>query len=175
MTVDWHALFVPHHSPIELVLRGSIMYLGLFAVLRVVVRREVGSIKLTDLLLIVLIADASQNAMAGDYTTITEGALLCGTLVGWSYLLDWLAYRFPLIRRLVEPRPLPLIRDGRLLRQNMKKEMVTEEELSSHLRQQGCEHWKEVRLAHIEPDGEISIIKYDSRGESGKPNRKKAP
>ena len=175
MTIDWRALFVPHHSLIELILRGSIMYLGLFAVLRVVVRREVGSIKLTDLLLIVLIADASQNAMAGDYTSITEGAVLCGTLVGWSYLLDWLAYRFPLVRRLVEPRPLPLIRDGRLLRQNMKKEMVTEEELSSHLRQQGCEHWKEVRLAHIEPDGEISIIKYDSRAPSGKPDRKKAP
>ena len=174
MTVDWHALFVPHHSLIELILRGSIMYLGLFVVLRVVVRREVGSLNLTDLLLIVLIADASQNAMAGDYTTITEGGVLCGTLVGWSYLLDRLGYRFPLIRRLLEPLPLPLIRDGRLLRQNMKKELVTEEELSSHLRQQGCEHWREVRLAHIEPDGQISIIKYDSPEKSGTSDRKQA-
>lgn len=69
-------------SPGELLLRGSLMYWLLFLLFRFVLRRDTGSIAIADILLLVLIADASQNAMAGGYNTVAEGAVLVGTLVG---------------------------------------------------------------------------------------------
>ena len=162
MGIDWAALFVPKSSLAALVIRGSVMYLMLFVLLRSLVRRRVGALSITDLLLIVLIADAAQNAMAGDYMSISEGLVLCGTIVGWSYFLDWLAFRYPSLRSWLEPPPLPLIHHGQLQPRNMRQELITEEELMSQLRQQGVEDVGEVKTAFIEPDGRISVIKSHS-------------
>ena len=89
--------------PAELILRGSVIYLGLVLTFRFVLRRDVGSMGLPDILFIVLIADASQNAMAGEYKSITDGAILLGTLVFWNVALDWLSFRSPVFRRFIEP------------------------------------------------------------------------
>src|SRR5262245_3726150 len=113
--MDW-ALFRFEMNPLELVLRGSLMYALLFLLFRFVLRRDVGSIAIADILLLVLIADASQNAMAGGYTTVAEGCLLVATIAGWNYALDWASYHFKAVRRLVEAPPLPLVRHGRVLR-----------------------------------------------------------
>jgi hypothetical protein len=93
MTLNWHQLLIPETSLLEFVVRGSVMYLMLLFALRVLVRRHIGSLNLMDLLLIVLIADAAQNAMAAEYRSISEGLVLCGTLIAWNYLLDWAAYK----------------------------------------------------------------------------------
>jgi uncharacterized membrane protein YcaP (DUF421 family) len=168
MDIDWEALFVPKVSLIELVLRGTVMYMALFALLRVLVRRHVGALSLTDMLVIVLIADAAQNAMASEYRSLPEGLVLCATIIGWSYAFDWLAFRYSWIRRLLEPPPLPLVRNGRLQRRNLRQELVTIDELMSHLREQGIDDVREVRAAYIEPDGQISVIKKEpGQGDSG--------
>src|SRR5688572_6731102 len=113
LAVDWHALFVPGGSLLEIFLRGTVTYLALFAFMRFL-RRQAGSIGIADLLVVVLIADASQNAMAGEYTSITEGLLLVATILFWDYALDWLGYRLPKFQRIVRPAPLPLIKNGRV-------------------------------------------------------------
>ena len=89
--IDWRAMFVPTGSLVELVLRGSFMYLLILAGFRVF-RRDAGSLSVSDLLVVVLIADAAQNGMAGEYKSLTEGALLVATIFGWNHLLDWLSY-----------------------------------------------------------------------------------
>lgn len=159
MNVDWHALFVPSGSLLEIVIRGTVVYFVLLAALRVLIRRHVGSMSLMDLLLMVLIADAAQNAMAGEYTTITEGLALCGTLLAWNYLLDWLAYHSSLVGRLLEPPPLLVVRDGKMIRRNMRMEFLTEDELTSQLRLQGVEDLRHVKRACVESDGGISITR----------------
>jgi uncharacterized membrane protein YcaP (DUF421 family) len=121
-----------------------------------------------DLLLIVLIADAAQNAMASDYKSVPEGLVLCGTLIGWNYLLDWLAFRSPTLRRWLEPAPLALVRHGRIQRKNLRQELITEEELRSHLREQGVSDLQQVEIAYMEPDGMISVIKA-VQGQDGPP------
>ena len=98
-------------------------------------RRQAGALGLSDLLVVVLIADAAQNAMASEYKSITEGAILVGTIFFWDYFLDWLGFRIPFLRRLLRPRALLLIENGRLLRRNMRQEMITAEELMGQLRQ----------------------------------------
>ena len=172
--IDWNAAFVPTVSILEIVLRGTLIYLLLFFVLRVL-RREAGALGISDLLVVVLIADAAQNAMASEYKSVTEGAALVGTIVAWDFFLDWLGYRFPAVQRLLRPAPLPLVKEGRVLRQNLRKEMITMEELMSQLREQGVEDLSEVKKCCLEGDGHISVIKYDSGGDEGGNNSKKAP
>lgn len=173
MTIDWEALFVPNTSLLELMIRGTLMYWLLLAALRVLVRRHVGSMSLMDLLLMVLIADAAQNAMANEYRSLTEGLVLCGTLIAWNYLFDWLAYRCPAFRKMLEPSPLPVIRNGKILRRNMHTEFITEDELRSQLREREIEDLSEVELAFVEPDGAVSIVRKDKQSAPGLPAEKK--
>jgi uncharacterized membrane protein YcaP (DUF421 family) len=163
LRIDWKAVFVPTVSILEIVLRGTLVYLLLFFVLRVL-RRQAGALGISDLLVVVLIADAAQNAMSSEYKSVTEGAALVGTIVAWDYSLDWLGYRFPALRRLLRPAPLPLVKDGRALRRNMRSEMVSMDELMSQLREQGVEDISEVKQCHLEGDGHISVIKRESGG-----------
>jgi uncharacterized membrane protein YcaP (DUF421 family) len=156
--IDWKAMFVPTVGLLEMALRGTLIYLLLFVFMRIM-RREAGSLGLADVLVVVLIADASQNAMATEYKSITEGAVLVGTIFLWDFALDALAYRVPAFARLVRPRALLLVADGRMLRRNMQKEQITQEELQSQLRENGVEDLAEVRKCFLEGDGRISVIK----------------
>jgi len=137
------------------------MYLALFLMLRLVLRRQPGTITLSDLLVLVLVADAAQNAMANEYNSITNGLVLVGTIIGWNVALDWLGYRYPFIRRLIHPRNKPLVRDGRLIRKNLAEELMTEEELMTQLRLQGVERLDEVKAVYVEGNGQISVIKQE--------------
>jgi uncharacterized membrane protein YcaP (DUF421 family) len=156
--VDWAGVLLPQTPLLELLVRGTLTYLALFALLRLVLKRETGAVGMTDLLVIVLIADAAQNAMAGDYRSVPDGIVLVATLIFWAWALNWLGYRVPAIQYLVHPPPLPLIRDGRMLRHNMAQELITEDELMSQLRQQGVSDLSQVAAANMEGDGRISVI-----------------
>jgi uncharacterized membrane protein YcaP (DUF421 family) len=171
--VDWGRAFLPQTPMLELIVRGSVVYLALFALLRVILKWQSGTLGLTDLLVIVLIADAAQNAMANQYRSITEGLVLVATIIGWSYALDWLGYWFPRVERFIHPPALPLVQAGRLLRHNMRRELVTEEELMSQLREQGIHELATVRLAYMEGDGRISVIAYETRPRG--PRKRPAP
>lgn len=166
-TVNWQSLFLPHMSLPEIFIRGTVTYLLLFLLLRVGPKREAGAAGITDLLVVVLIADAAQNAMAGTYTTVTEGILLVGTIIFWSWTLNWLAYRSNWFERFVMGPPLPLIRNGKLMHRNMRRELITEEELRSQLRLQGVNDIAQVKMAAIEPDGRISVIVQKSASSTG--------
>lgn len=159
--IDWSSVFVPTVHIGELFLRGTIIYLFLLVILRVL-RREAGTIGISDLLVVVLIADAVQNAMSSEYKSITEGIVLVMTIVFWDYFVDWLGYRFPFIQRLIRPAPLPLVENGRVNRRNMRQEMITDDELMGQLREQGVESIAEVKKCYLEGDGHISVIKRNS-------------
>ena len=171
--MDW-AWLVDFKVPAwELILRGSAMYWFLFLIFRLVLRRDVGAVGVADVLLVVLVADASQNAMTGGYTSVAEGAVLVATLIGWNLLLDWMAYRFPWAYRLVEPPPLLLIRGGRLQHKNLRSEMITLAELRGHLRQHGVESFDEVKAAWYESDGQFSVIKRNGESSDAEAKRPK--
>ncbi|MCM0043644.1 MAG: DUF421 domain-containing protein [Burkholderiaceae bacterium] len=145
----------------EIVVRGTAIYWFLFCIFRFLIRRDVGSVGIADILILVLVADASQNAMAGDYRSITDGMVLIATLIFWNMLLDWLAFRFPAFRRLAEPGTLVLVRDGRLVMRNLRREFITEDELWAQLRKQGIERLDQVRHVYLEADGNFSVIRKE--------------
>lgn len=166
--MDWHRAFGVQTAPLEIIIRGSIVYLALYIMLRVVLKRQSGSTGITDLLVIVLIADAAQNAMSAQYTSITDGLILVATIIGWSYLLDYLAFRFAWLGRLIQPSPLPLVRNGGMIRRNMRRELITEEELRSQLRQQGIDDVTKVKAAFMEPDGQVSVVTGEQQPHPGR-------
>ena len=155
--VDWSHLFVPTTSLAEIFLRGSVIYLLLFAVMRLLPRREVGGLGAADLLVIVLIADAVQEGMSGRYESITEGLLLAGTIFFWATLIDFVDFRFPRLH-LAEGSAIRVVRNGRLLRGNMRREKVTEDEVMAQLRQHGYDDVAQVQAAYIEGDGQFSVL-----------------
>jgi uncharacterized membrane protein YcaP (DUF421 family) len=159
MTVEWSELFGLSLPPLELVVRGSALYLFLLVLFRVVIKRRMGAIGMADLLVLVIISDASQNAMAGEYKTITDGFILIATIIGWNYAFDWACYHFRWLEKLLEPAPLLLIQDGRVLWRNLRAELVSEQELKSKLRQEGIEDPSAVAKAFLEPDGAFTVIK----------------
>jgi uncharacterized membrane protein YcaP (DUF421 family) len=158
--INWHNMFVPSESLAELVLRGSLMYLFILVLMRMF-RREGGTLSIPDLLVVVLVADAAQNGISADYHSVTEACVIVGTIYIWNYALDWLAYRSPAIHRLLHPAPLPLIKDGRVQRRNLKSEMLTIGDLLAQLREQGVQDVREVKRSFIESDGHLSVIKYN--------------
>jgi uncharacterized membrane protein YcaP (DUF421 family) len=168
--VDWLELFVPTHSIAEMIIRGTLMYLGLFFIFRFVIGRQSSAIGLTDVLVIVLIADAAQNAFSKQYQSITEGAALVLTIVLWDFALDWLSYHNKFFAWLVKSPPLPLVRGGKMLFRNLRKELISADELRSQARQQGIGDVAEVEAAYLESNGEISFIKKTAE-ERGKGKR----
>ena len=159
MSLDWGEIFGLSVSPWELIIRGTAMYLFLFLIFRVVVRRRIGAVGMADILILVIIADAAQNGMAGEYRSVTEGAILIGTIIFWNVLIDWLNYRVPALQDWLEAPPLLLVRDGRILYRNMRHEFVTEAELKSKLREKGVDNVTDVAKAYMESDGTVSVIK----------------
>lgn len=170
--INWHNMFVPSESLPELVLRGTIMYLFVLALMRVF-RREAGSLSIPDLLVVVLVADAAQNGMSANYHSITEAFVLVATIFLWNYVLDWLSYRSRAIYRLLHPAPLLLIKDGRILRKNLKSEMLTMNDLLTQLREQGVEDVQHVKRSFIEHDGHLSVIKYEPSDQPGQQGRRR--
>ena len=164
---DLASIFGLTVNPLELVVRGTAMYWFVFLLFRFVLRRDVGTIGIADALFLMLLSDAAQNGMAGTYESVTDGCILVVTLAGWNWLVDYAAYQFPIMARLLQPRPLVLVRNGRLLRRNMRQEFITVEELMAKLREQGVETLEQVKSAIMENDGQISVVKREAQGSAG--------
>ena len=175
-SIDWHALFVPSGSLAEIVLRGTVIYLLLFFLMRVL-RREAGQLGIADLLVVVIIADAAQNGMAGPYESVTEGIVLIVTIVLWDFGLDWASYRYAAVRRLTQPQPVTLVRDGQVQWRAMRRELITETELMGRLHQDGLQDIADVHRCFVEADGKISVISNEQARENTarRQKRKTAP
>jgi uncharacterized membrane protein YcaP (DUF421 family) len=149
-------------SPLQLMLRGTLMYWFLFVVFRFVLRRDIGALGVSDFLFVVILGDAAQNGMIGTATSTTDGMVLIATLVFWSYLLDFLSFHVPAVRRFTSAPRVCLVRDGRMLRRNMRREFITDQELAAKIRQEGVDDIALVKRMYLEGDGEISLIKQEA-------------
>ena len=133
------------------------MYLGMYALLRVF-RRQAGSVGIADLLVIVVIADAAQNGMAGESKSITEALILIGTIVLWDWFFDWIGFKSPFWERILQPRPLLMIENGKLIKKNLDQELIKEDDLLAQLREQGIEDIGSVKKCYLESNGHFSVL-----------------
>src|SRR5437870_12064508 len=126
--VDWHALFIPKLSFLEIILRGVIIYVGLCLLLRIVLKRQAGQVALSDLLVVTLVAGVCRNPLVADAYSIPDGLAVVAVVLGCSYAADWLCYYSPAVHRLLHPPRVQLVRDGEILWDNLRRELMTEEQ-----------------------------------------------
>ena len=159
LDIDLNGILSLSVSPLQLMLRGTLMYWFLFAIFRFLLRRDAGSVGISDFLFVVILGDAAQNAMIGSATSATDGMVLIATLVFWNYLLDFLSFHYPAVERLTSPSRLCLVRGGKKLRRNMRREFITDAELEEKIREEGIEDIASIHLMFLEADGEMSVVK----------------
>jgi len=157
---------------VELFIRGSVMFWFLVLVFRLVLRRDVGSMGITDFLFVVLLGDAAQNGMIGEATSATDAVVLISTLVFWNVVIDWATWRFRAIEKLFAAQRLCLVKNGKRNRRNMRREFISDAELMSKVREQGLEDLSKVKVMYLESDGEISLIRVPGEDD---PKKKPEP
>jgi uncharacterized membrane protein YcaP (DUF421 family) len=158
---SWLELFTLETPLIELCARGAVLYGVILVLLRVMPRRTGGELATMDLILLLLITEAASHSL-GDFTSLADGAVLITFIMVLNYVLNALSYRFKWIERLVSTRPIQIVRDGHLLRRNMRKEFLTEEELLTYLRKNGVDDLSQVKSAFIEGEGQITMVKQEN-------------
>jgi uncharacterized membrane protein YcaP (DUF421 family) len=171
---EWKEVFSLDLSLLEIVVRGSLIYLGLLLILRLIAKREAGTMGIADLLAVVLIADAASGGLTGDSTSLLDGILLGGTVIFWSHTLDRLAYHYKPIHKLLHPETRILVKNGRMIHRNLRRELITEDELMGNLREKGISDLGQVKEAYIEGEGNISVIPYQ-RDETTNQSKRKKP
>lgn len=160
--VDWQIFALS--APLgESIIRGTLTFLGLLTLMRLVGQRESGSIGITDVLIVVIVADAASPGLQGQVSSITDSMVLVVTVLFWSVVVDAVAYRFPALAHLVKARPKPLIEQGKLNKRVMRRELMTREEIQAQLRLHGIEDIALVERAYIEPNGMISVVSHKSK------------
>lgn len=162
---SWSELFILETPLLELVARGTLLYTGILVLFRFMPRRSGGEMALMDLIFALLIVSAVSHSL-GNYTSIADGLFLVLVTMGWNYVLNALSFRIPLVEKLLSPSALPVVKDGKLLLRNMRREFLTREELHTCLREHGVEDLADVKIARIEGDGSISVIKHSDRRRS---------
>lgn len=153
----WLEIFAPQAPLLELIARGSLLYIAILLLMRFMLRRSSGELDRMDLIFLLLLSEAAQPGF-GDYRSLPDSLVVVVTLMVWNYVLNAVSYHVPLVERLLAPSPLQIVRDGRMLRRRMRREYITEEELMRSLREQGIDDLKDVRAAYVESDGAISVV-----------------
>lgn len=160
MPTNWKDLLMPEMPILETALRAGVLYFFILFILRILPRRTAGELGAMDLVFILLITESASHAL-GDFSTLGDGLIMLSFFIGFNYLVNQLTYRSTFFQKVFDHQPVPIIKDGKLLRRNMRKELLTEDELMASLRQNGMDDISEVRKACVESDGHISFINYD--------------
>src|ERR1700730_6330941 len=142
----------------EFVLRGIIIYFFLIVLLRLTGKRQVGQLAPFDLVLLLVLSNAVQNAMNGGDNSVIGGMISAVTLVGLNWIVGLLTYRSKKLEALVEGRPEVLIHNGKLFEQALEHAKLTQHEVMCALREAGCATIEEVQAALLENDGSISVV-----------------
>jgi uncharacterized membrane protein YcaP (DUF421 family) len=142
-------------------LRTLAVYGAVFVGLRLMGKREIGQMTVFDLVVILLIANAVQNAMNGGDNSLLGGVIAASTLVAMNLLFGRVASRAPLIGHLFASEPTLLMDDGKLIQKHLDRENVSVEELEMAARERGIDDLANVKAAILERDGSISIIGRD--------------
>jgi len=143
---------------VSVALRTAIVYVVLVIFFRVVGKREAGQLSTLDLIVLLVIANAVQNAMVGENVTLIGGLLAAAVILALDWGLHMLNNRYPRLREAVEGEPVLLVRDGRLLEDHLASEGLSVRELGIALRQNGLLTVSEARFVYLETNGQISVI-----------------
>lgn len=162
---DWQGLWTPELNPFEVMFRATAVYLFAQLAMRLTGRKELGRSSTFDIILLLIISVCLRMSIVADDTSLTTAFLALSTLAAWDRFFSWLAMRSHKAAVVLTGRPVELIREGRLNEANLRKSLMSREELLSRLREHGTESLRKVRLAYLEPDGKVTFLMKKDNGE----------
>jgi uncharacterized membrane protein YcaP (DUF421 family) len=154
------ALFDTSHL-LEVVVRTFLVYFGLLLAMRVAGKREVGQMKPFDLVTLLIISNAVQNAMVGPDTSLLGGLTAAVLILVFNYVVVLLRERYGVAGQLFEGSPSLIVDDGRFIAEHLRKEHLSEADVLQAMREHGVADVQQVQMAVLEVDGSISIIQKD--------------
>ena len=145
----------------EFVVRAVIVFVFLMVLLRITGRRQIGQLAPFDLVLLLVLSNALQNAMNGGDNSITGGIISAVTLVSINWLVGYVAFKNKRLAQVIEGKPEVLIHNGHVYRDVMARERLTQSELDAALRRAGCASVADVHFAMLENNGQITVRAKD--------------
>ena len=152
----------------ELMLRAVSVYIFMIVAIRLFGKKELSQLSVIDLVFILLISNAVQNAMVGQDTSLQGGMVAAGALFVTNFVLKKLIYRFQPIAKLIQGEPIALIYNGLVQKKNLEQAGFTMQELEAAVREHGIESLEKVDLAMLEVDGNISVLSDDFKKKTHK-------
>lgn len=156
----------------DIVFRATVMFAILFALLRLMGKRELGQMTPFELVMLVVVGDLIQQGITHNDFSLTGATLAIATFAFWTVVLGWVVYLSPRAQRAIEGAPRVLIRDGELIGLNLRRDRLTRAEVESEMRLAGIAHLEDVAWAILEPEGRISFIRR-SGGDDPPPDQPK--
>ena len=165
MTAPWSTL-------LDVALRTSVVYVALLVGLRLTGTRQLGQMSTFDLVLLLIIANAVQNAMVGPDTSLAGGLVAAGVLIAWHRVIEWWRVRSRGLAKLLAGEGIMLVHRGVVLDEHLRRAGITRDELRQALREHGVRDVADVMLAVLEPDGAISVIRKDEIAPGTRPHHR---
>lgn len=145
----------------DIVLRATVMFFILFLLIRLLGKRELGQMTPFEFVVLVVLGDLIQQGVTHNDFSLTGATLAICTFAFWALVLSWTTYLFPRAKDLLEGTPRVVVRDGEIVRENLRRDRLTRDEILSEMRLAGIGRISDVAWAILEPQGKMSFIRKD--------------
>lgn len=146
----------------DIVARAAVMFFVLYVLLRIMGKRELGQLTPFELVVMIVLGDLIQQGVTHNDFSLTGAILAISTFAFLAIAMSWLTYLSPRAEKLLDGEPRVVIRHGKLLRENLRRDRMTQGEVESEMRLAGIANMDQVAWAILEPQGKISFIKNDA-------------
>ena len=150
-----------HNGYIQIIISSVVVYLFIIIAIRLFGKKELSQLSVIDLVFILLISNSVQNAMVGSNVSLSGGLTAAGALFVTNYIFKQFLYRFPRFSKILQGEAVMLVYDGKIDHKNLARSRITEDELMEAIREHGVSSVKDVNLAILEIDGNISVLSSD--------------
>jgi uncharacterized membrane protein YcaP (DUF421 family) len=151
-------ILIPEIPVVEKVIRSAVVYLFLLVGFRLAGKRQLGTMTAFDLVVLLVISNVVQNALIGNDNSLGGGLLGATAILGLNAIVAWVTFRYKRVERVVEHTPTVLVKHGRILRENLRRERLSLPELRAALRREGIASLRDVHYVLLEEDGHVSVI-----------------
>ena len=151
-------ILIPEIPVIEKVVRSAVVYLFLLVAFRLAGKRQLGTMTAFDLVVLLVISNVVQNALIGNDNSLGGGLLGATVILVLNAIVAWLTFRFKRLERIVEHTPTILVKHGRILRENLRRERLSLHEVRAALRREGIASLRNVHYVLLEEDGHLSVL-----------------
>lgn len=156
----------------DIVIRATVIFFALYVLVRMLGKRELAQLTPFELLVLVVTGDLIQQGVTHNDFSLTGAILAVATFAFWASVLSWMTYLSRRAERFLDGQPRVIVRGGKIVRENLRHDRLTESEIQSEMRLAGIAHLRDVAWAILEPRGKMSFIKVESgaRRDDRQPN-----